>query len=193
MPLLIPNDDSVSPNQIQPGADLSGADLSGANVLGGNLSETILRDANMSQTELSFVNLSKANLRDTDFSEAKLRGTDLFYVLMRDTVLDGITISRGTNIKSPEKQIKQSFAGADILKERQYNVIARANHDLREAFSENGLLSQARTARVRERRARRKGAKAESGLQGIWTGFSLAYRACSPGTGFSLDQSLYGC
>jgi hypothetical protein len=54
----------------------------------------------------------------------------------------------------------------------QYDRIARANHELRTAYSANGLISRARIARVRERKARRREAWAEGGwgrLAWLWS------------------------
>ncbi|WP_435093377.1 pentapeptide repeat-containing protein [Halorubrum sp. N11] len=192
----IPNDDDVSSENIRPnaslreadlsdahlegadlsdadlllanlsGANLKGANLSQANILEGDLSGATLLDANLYRAELSFTDLSEADLKDADLSEAKIRDADLSHVLLGDTNLGGIIMSRGTNIHSPNNRLKQFLNGSDVSKQRQYDVIARANHELREAFSENGLLNQARMARVRERSARRKEAKAEGGWKG---------------------------
>ncbi|OYR48832.1 hypothetical protein DJ73_18840 [Halorubrum sp. Ea1] len=148
------------------GSNLERANLSQANILGGDLSGATLLDANLSGAELSFADLSEADLKDADLSEARIRDADLSNVLLGDTNLDDIIMSRGTNIHSPNNRLKQFLNESDISKQRQYDVIARANHELREAFSENGLLNQARAARVRERSARRKEAKAEGGWKG---------------------------
>jgi len=148
------------------GAELNRANLSGANFLGADLSGATLLDANLSDCELSFSDLSKADIRDADLSNAKVRGADLSNVLMGDTILDGIVMSRSTTVDSPDKRLKQFLIKSDVSEQRKHDLIARANHDLREAFSENGLLKQARKARVRERYARREEAKAEGSWQG---------------------------
>lgn len=55
-----------------------------------------------------------------------------------------------------------------------YDMIARTNHELRVAYSENGLIGRARRARVREQNARRKEARAEeSWRETVAWGWSL--------------------
>ncbi|ERG93896.1 pentapeptide repeat-containing protein [Haloquadratum walsbyi] len=131
-----------------PGADLSDADLTNATLSNADLSEADLTD-----TDLRRANLTDANLSETDFSR--------------------VTLSRQTTIGDPREQIEDK---TDEMGEEQYDQIARANHELRTAYSTNGLTGQARTARVRERKARRREALAEDGLRGTaaWFGSLLS-------------------
>lgn len=157
-------------------ADLGKADLSEANMLLADLSGTNLVRSNLSKTELSLADLSGADLRDANLSEAKLRGADLSNTLIAGTTLNGARISRSTNIDSPGKRIRQFLTDSDASEEQQYDAIARTYHELKEAYSRNGLISQARKARVRERQARRREAKADESWQGTfaWIGSILS-------------------
>lgn len=245
----IPNDDDVTPDDIQPGADLEGADLSEAKLRDSNLSEAKLADVDLSEADLEGANLSRAELTDADliearlitcnltdaylrkadftgadlriaeltgaylsdaifteslprntdftdsilehadftdanlaladFTDANLRDADFSNVKLIETNFTNATLSRNTNIEI-DTQTLHNFSNLhvnDLSEEEQWDVVARMHHELREAYSENGLISQARKARVRERRARRKEAKTEDSLRGTlaWAG-SLASR-----------------
>jgi len=73
-----------------------------------------------------------------------------------------------------------------VSKGTQYDTIARANHELREAYSANGLVGRARKARFRERKSRRKEAQAAGGwgtvawigsvLSQVFTGYGVRLR-----------------
>ena len=188
----IPNDDAVYPGDIKPDTDLSTADLSKAYLVGADL-----RSANLSGANLGSANLSEANLYNADLSEAILSGadlsnatidranllnaeliaTDLSDASLIDITLGGATFSRRTNFDPPIKQIEKKAADMDEVTEEDFqDIVARMNHELREAYSENGLLGRARKARVRERRARRREAKAEEGWGGTvaWGGSLLS-------------------
>ncbi|EMA09591.1 pentapeptide repeat-containing protein [Haloarcula marismortui] len=147
------------------GAMLSLADLSEARSSDVNLSKAYLAEADLSNANLTGSNLSGALLMNADLSEADLRGTNLSEATFSNITLTGATISRRTEIDAPRGPIKQ-YAGDDASIEQLQDTVARANGELRAAYSANGLLDWARTARIRERRARRKEAKAEGGLQG---------------------------
>jgi len=178
----IPNDDDVLSNTIHPHVDLSGAnlsdaDLSGANLDHADLTGVDLSGANLADASLYKANLSDANLRRTDFSEAYLRNADLSRTDLRNAdltrahlaeiTLTNATLSRGTIIGDPSERIAQVLEKTDTAsKTERYDTIARTNRELRSVYSRNGLISQARTARVRERRARRREAKAEEGWRG---------------------------
>lgn len=242
----IPNDDDVSPEDIEPGADLlgadlsdanlegadlsradlSGADLSGANLERADLSEAELGDTNLSGAMMNFSNLSEtymidvvatnadmhranfagatmehcifsktnlssaalegaelfetnlswANLSGADFSGADLTDSDLSDAVLWNTSFSGALLSRNTDIGSQkkifERVAKESDVGTFSDAAFRWDAIARANHELKTAYSDNGLIGQARDARVRERRARRKEAKAEDGWRGTvaWAG-----------------------
>lgn len=246
----IPNDRNVSPEDIEPGADLSGANLSNAKLEGANLSRANLWDATLIDANLSGANLSNANLNDSeglnvnlsnsnltnaklkrarindsnfkeadlpgaklqkaDLSESSLdssdiSGADLFRANCRKTdfanadlsdanltgavlssallpeadfsgssvteiSLDGVKISRGTRFDKPSDQITiDEDDDSDIDKSKKYGIIARVNHELKNAYSNNGLVERARDARFRERKARRKEAHADGGFQGYIT------------------------
>ena len=153
----IPNDDAVSADDIRPGADLKEADLSEADLRGADLSEADLNGADL-----------QANLRAADLSGSVLVNAILTDVVLWDTTLSGTLLSRGTDFDPPGQRIKQYAENGDVLSSSvdRYDAIARANHELRTAYSENGLLKQARDARVRERKARRNEARAEGGRSG---------------------------
>ena len=162
-------------------ADLYRAVCDEATFFDSNLSGAELAGASLRASHLFEADLSETNLSGADLSDAELTGADLTDAILWNTSLSGALISRNTSIDSPGEQIKQT------AKEREgeelsepvdwWDAVARANHELKTVYSENGLISQARKARVRERRARRKEAKAEDGWRGTaaWAG-SLASR-----------------
>jgi hypothetical protein len=154
--------------QAKPPAELEktvdAGDLHGSAATGGDLSkidfpmETGFIDADLSGATLSDADLSATHLAETEFQNS--------------------TLSRGTDIDSPGKRIRQpdsgeeqstdenkSWVGSRLApihrlvelvrnnhtnEEETYDRIARANHVLREAYSANGLISRTREARFRE-------------------------------------------
>ena len=70
----IPNDD-VTPEDIQPNADLRGADLSESNLVEADLSNAKLKNADLSGVRLHGTDLSGATMRGADLSKAKLNMT----------------------------------------------------------------------------------------------------------------------
>ena len=159
------------------GADLEYADLSGADLPDADLSEAWLTMADLSGARLTEANLSNAWLTKVDLSKAHLTKADLSDVFFSDIILTGAKISRDTKIGDPSRRIRQELADSDVVSEEELqDGIARVDGELRTAYSANGLLSQSRAARVRERRARRKEAKAEGGWGGTaaWAGSLLS-------------------
>ena len=139
------------------GADLSGANLTGANLFKADLSDAILRNADLSESYLRNADLSRTDLRNADLSNAHLA----------EVTLNNATVSRSTILGDPSERIAQVFGKTDtVSKTERYDTIARTNRELRAMYSTNGLISQARTSRIRERRARRREAKAEQGWRG---------------------------
>jgi len=234
---VIPNDDQVSADDIQPeadlsqtdlsraklnGANLSGADLSKASLInaslsGADLSNADLRGANFSAADLEGADLGGANARRTNFSEANLEdctliGADLLRAECYSTdfagsdlsnanlvgavlinallpeanlsnadvaeiTLRGAKLSRGTKIDNPENQIAvNQESETDLSTTQKYGIIARTNHELKNAYSTNGLVARARDARYRERKARRQEAFADGWWRGYaaWLGSILA-------------------
>ena len=188
------------------GADLSEANLSGANLVGASLHRVNLSDAKLSLADLSSTrssharitgadltgadlseadlrraSLSESNLHNTNFERADLTGASLKGALVWNTSLSGALISRNTVIDRPAKQLKQEFKNSwDKHLTGQVNLldaIARANHEIKSAYSNNGLVGQSRRAHIRERRARRLEARVDDTFWGTlaWLG-SLASR-----------------
>lgn len=87
---------------------------------------------------------------------ADLRAADLRNTTLAGTTLDEVSLARSTRLDAPVGK-----AYLESSDPRVQDMIARANHELRVAYSENGLTGRARRARVRERNARRKEAFAE--------------------------------
>jgi uncharacterized protein YjbI with pentapeptide repeats len=157
------------------GVNFSFANLSGANLYHANLAEANFDHANLSETDLGGADLSDADLRDADLSKADLSGADLSKTLLIGTKFDDAVLSQRTTIDSPRDGILQLYANEGRSKEEQYSQIARVNHELREIYSDNGLLSRARNARFRERKARRREAKSRGGLGTVeWVGSVLS-------------------
>ena len=166
-------------------ANLSYADLSGAYLDGANLSEASLLHADLSDAKVFNSDLSKVNIGSGDLSRADLRRTDLQGANLAETTLAGAVLSRETDFSPPGERIKREFEDSNTISEQEWqDVIARANRELRTCYSENGLLGRARKARVRERLARRREAKAENTwrgnvawasnlLSGVFTGYGV--------------------
>jgi|APHM01.1.fsa_nt_gi Uncharacterized low-complexity proteins len=181
--------------------NLRGADLSEANLRETDLSEANLRGADLSEANLREADLSKANLREADLSESDLVNAILTDVVLWDVTLSETVLSRGTEFDPPKQRINQyaedpnalstsrsrydTIAGA--TSRRRYDAIARANHELRTAYSENGLIKQARNARVRERKARRNEARVEGGRLSRGTGAYLLSCVSQLFTGYGVQ------
>lgn len=168
-------------------ANLSGADLTGALLDKANLRSADLRGVGFTEAHLTRADLHSADLRGADFSDADLfgaavtdadlRGANLTDANLGGTDLTGVILARDTRIGVPDRKIMNELSEFDYVSEkRPYEIIARTNHELRSAYSRNGLIGRARNARVRERSARRKEAFAEGGLRGIaaWFGSILS-------------------
>jgi hypothetical protein len=211
-------------------ADLRDANLSEANLRDADLSEANLRDADLSEADLAGADLSEADLAGADLSEANLGNADLKDVDLRETKFSDVFLSRDTTIaghrdrvlseESDDTTAESGVLGLLRLPQHDpdtYDRIARIEHQRRGAYSNNGLTGRARTARVRERKARRREAFAEGDTDGftdwLWSCllhgttrygvqlnwivvymfllFLLSALAYYLGTGLSFSQSLY--
>jgi hypothetical protein len=154
------------------GANLRDADLTGAVLLRADLPDADLTRANLPGADLKKVDLTEADLKDSDLPDVDLKGADLSGADLRgahlldarlsEVDLTGVIYTRNTQIDAPGERIENEVRGDNSPSEEEmYDSIARANHELRTAYSANGLIGRARKARVRERRARRKEAFAE--------------------------------
>ena len=167
-------------------AEFQDADLSGAGLADADLSEAEFQDADLSETELSGANLSKAKFSETNLSRARLysanlsgadlRTANLSEANLAEITLTDVAFSRDTEVDNPRERIEQGFQDEDISEQHIEDTIARVNGELRATYSTNGLFGRARTARIRERRARRKESKAEEGYLGTvaWAGSFLS-------------------
>ncbi|MGM0387954.1 MAG: pentapeptide repeat-containing protein [Natrinema limicola] len=153
-------------------ADFSGkaailADFSGSHLWGADFSDSFLEEANFSNSTLWSSDFSNANLRDADLTEADLRGANLTEADLRDADLTGadlrradlsrVTINGGT-------KCEKLFESEELIPE-EWNSIARSYHALKELFAENGIVGNARTCHILERRARGLEAKSRDGLR----------------------------
>jgi hypothetical protein len=123
----IPNDDRISPSDIQPGTDLSEANLSGADLSGADLSEANLRRAGLTNASLQSASLQYADLRGaglfltavvgTDLSHADLRGADLSDADLSHADLSGSNLS-GTILSGADLSnanlTRADLSGADL-------------------------------------------------------------------------------
>lgn len=164
------------------GVDLSGVPLHGADLRGADL-----QGADLSGAHLQGADLSDADLSGADLSDAHLHGANFSNTYMLEADLSGAVLSRGTNIDASKKRTQ---AEAEAMNEKEYDKVARANHELRVAYSANGLIGRARTARVRERVARRKEAYAEKGLRGKAAWLSSVFSHVFTGYGIRLRWVL---
>ena len=161
-------------------ADMREIDLSRANLTRSDLMETDLRGAVLSEAQFIVADLEEAHLRNADLRGANLRGatlveanlvkTNLSGALLWETSLSDALLSRQTTLDPPGQRLQEVAGDNDTesLSESVdlYDAVARVNYELRAAYSQNGLVKQARNARVRERCARRREAKADETLQG---------------------------
>jgi len=188
-----------------PGANLSkarlyNADLSeallpestliGADLLDADLSEAKLEGVDLSEARLYGSSLSGAEMRGANLSDADLVNANLTNTLLWDTTLSGVLLSRGTNFDPPRQRLEQYTDNKDVDASldtvQLHDAVARINHELRLAYSENGLINRARKARVRERKARRKEAWADNTLQGTLTYLGSRLSQITTGYGVQL-------
>jgi uncharacterized protein YjbI with pentapeptide repeats len=153
-----------------PGANLRMADLSESSLDSSDISGADLFRANCNRTDFANADLSDANLTGAVLSAALLPETDFSGASVAEISLDGVKISRGTAFDQPANQITiDEDEDSDLDKSKKYGIIARVNHELKNAYSNNGLVERARDARFRERKARRKEAHAAGGIRGYIT------------------------
>lgn len=153
--------------ELPPAPGFVDAGFSKADLEGADLSEADLYDADLSGADLRMADLSGADLRDAD-----LRHSPLIEIDLADT-----TLARSTQITAPRDGLEKEVSDYESVSTEQLEgSIARANHELRTAYSSNGLIGRARHARVRERRARRREALAGEGWRGTtaWFGSILS-------------------
>ena len=74
---VIPNDETVSSDDIHPGADLAGADLSKALLVGANLEGATLAGADLSRASLRDATLDGALCAAADVTDAALSGANV--------------------------------------------------------------------------------------------------------------------
>jgi uncharacterized protein YjbI with pentapeptide repeats len=150
-------------------ANLRESDLSGANLGGANVSGSDLFDADLSGANLSGATLENSELIKTNFSEAD----------MVDVNISGVSLSRRTQIQFSLDELKtsaQSYGPKEEDFPAIWDAVARMNHELKDAYSENGLIGRARIYRVRERISRRREAKTDDTRRGdlAWFGSVLS-------------------
>jgi len=163
------------------GADLQDADLTGANLQDADLRWAVLFRTDLGGSDLRAADLSGASLRDADLGGADLRAADLRNTTLAGTTLDEVLLARSTRLDAPVGK-----AYLESSDPRVQDMIARANHELRTAYSENGLTGRARRARIRERTARRKEAFVEEGWRGTAAGLGSLVSRWVAGYGVQL-------
>lgn len=189
------------------GANLEGADLTAANLTDVVMCETNLRRATLSESccengnfqgaDLLRAECFKADFAAAKFSEANLIGAVLTEALLpeadftdasiREITLYDAKVSRGTMFDNPRKEISIKNEGEDdVAKRKKYDIIARTNHELKNVYSENGLVSEARKSRFRERKARRNEAFSTGGIRGYLSGIGSIFSMIFTGYGVRL-------
>ncbi len=127
---------------------LDGANLSGVEWgYQTSFADVALRDSDLSGADLRGADLSGADLRGAD-----LTGADLRKATIKDVSVDGRTACS----RLFERESSDTSS-------REWDSVARAYHDLKRVFIDNGLVGKARKMHVRERRARTFEAKAAGG------------------------------
>jgi len=163
------------------GANLMRANLEGANLDNANLSEAYLggvtmsdvilyradiTDADLVHADLSRAELESANLRDSsikgaNLSDTNLASANLIGVDIRETDFSGARVSRGTEFGDlAHFETESKTAGV-------WDEIARAFHELKILYSNNGLIGKAREYHIEERKARAEEAKSSGDLNGL--------------------------
>jgi uncharacterized protein YjbI with pentapeptide repeats len=155
-----------------PGVILVGASLTETDLVQADLSDARFRAADLTGAALSGADLTRADCAGADFTDADLRSVTLTGALLTEITLTGASLSRGTRIRSPAPRIRRDYRD-ELAASTVQDLIARTNHELRMAYSDNGLTGPARRAHVRERRARRKEALAAADWRGtvawVWS------------------------
>lgn len=170
-----------------------------------NFSDTTLNGVNLSEAYLEAVNLSGANIYHADLSYASLNRTNLSGASLRSATLteanltrvelSDLTVDRETtltNLAEPERPsplslFRRSGAGEsdsdDGVNPYHWDQTARAYHDLKTEFHDNGLVKKARRLHINERRARRHETAAE---EGWFSRQHLIQLALGPVTGYGV-------
>jgi len=151
------------------------ANLSNAFISGSDLSDANLDLSNLSGATLSSTNLRNCNLSHTNFTDADLKGADLTGADLRGIDLSGVSVDRSTKVQKLSN-LETIASNETSNKVKTWADIAQAYHELKTAFSENGMIGRARKYRMRERRARRREAYADGGVSGYtaWLGSLLS-------------------
>lgn len=157
------------------GADLTEAFLERANLREATLDcatlhLATLRDANLTEASLERATLTKAGLIGADLSAVTLMDADLTDAALIEVDLSDIALNRGTQMETELADMKErvsNFHRSEHSESPQiWDTVARMNHNIKKAYSTNGLVGRARDHRLKERRARRKEARAEGGFTG---------------------------
>lgn len=161
-------------------ANFSGAHLWGADFSDSFLANSDFSDATLWMTDFSDANLQNANLKGTDLRNADLTGADLRDVDLTDADLRRADIS-DVHINGGTK-CGQLYEHPE-LNHNEWNSIARAYHELKVLFGDNGLTGRARSYHALQRRVRGLEAKARDGwtntvylgskLSGLLTGYGV--------------------
>jgi acetolactate synthase regulatory subunit len=103
----IPYDETVSPTDIVPQADLAGTNLADADLSNADLTNADLSAAEFSETNLQDANLSDADLTNADLTNASLKGADLRGVSLSDVQITPHQLRRaqvGEEVDVPPKR-----------------------------------------------------------------------------------------
>lgn len=145
------------------GAILPGIPLNGAITF----ENTALQGA-----DLTDVNLSDADLRGAGLSDADLRRDSLRRADLRGTTFAGVELDQRTQIG------RRCPRGLDVF---DYDKLAQSYHELKTAFSDQGLSQRGRDVRFLEQVARRREAW-ERGQYLTWAGSILSHGLTRYGT-----------
>jgi uncharacterized protein YjbI with pentapeptide repeats len=178
------------------------ANLSESNLQRSNLSNVIfrksdltdsdLKGANISETTFIGADLSGACFSNTEFSDKNLQGVTMDGIDLKNSNISDLIDSKDTevnNIAEPSRPPLPfiSFFNLDKQKSdsiaKKWHQTARAYHDLKTEFHDNGSIGKARQLHISERRARRRETAAEVGwfsrqhlpqfVSGLFTGYGV--------------------
>jgi uncharacterized protein YjbI with pentapeptide repeats len=137
--------DASLPSAEFPDASLEYAEFPDAFLRGAEFPDANLRDAGFPNALLQFAEFPDASLWNADLSDADLSGVNLSGADLRGVDMTGTTANQGTTV---------GRMCTELSSPEEYDQLAQAYHELKEALSEEGLSQRARQARALEQQAR---------------------------------------
>jgi hypothetical protein len=125
--------------------DCKNADFTDADLESADFSNTDLRMTNLHKSKTLPTELSRTDLRGLNLSEQDLSGGNLSRADLRDVDMVGMSANQGTTVGRMRTGLSTP---------EQYDQLAQAYHEFKNALSDEGLSQRARQARALEQQAR---------------------------------------